>query len=64
MHWRVKVWIQTDQDDFIDEMAYLPRNFKGKISSGEEALLQIPEVFDQHRIAEKAKNYLGVSALI
>ena len=45
-------------------MAYLPRNFKGKISSGEEALLQIPEVFDQHRIAEKAKNYLGVSALI
>lgn len=61
--WPLSSRLKTDQADYTDWMPFQPSNFMGKSGLIQKPQAQIPEAFQQHDIAEKIKDNLGINAL-
>ena len=53
-----------DQVVLTDWISFLPSNLRVEINPNPEALSAKPKTFNQHEIAEKANDHLGIKALI
>ena len=62
--WTLSSEYNIDQVVLTDWISFLPSNLRVEINPNPEALSAKPKTFNQHEIAEKANDHLGIKALI